>query len=152
MDRIDRQILRALQDDPGLTAVDLAHKVGLSHTPCWRRVKKLEADGVIAGRALLLDPVALGLGVDVIAEVQVGNHDQATLDAFEDQVRNLPEIVDCSSLSGRQDYLMRIMATDTAAYERFLRGVLLNLPGVAHVRSSVVLRRLKSTTKLPISG
>lgn len=150
MDRIDRQILRALQDDPGLTAVDLADRVGLSHTPCWRRVKRLETEGVITGRALLLDPLALGLSVEVVAEVQVARHDEGTLNALERAVQDCPQIVECSSLSGRQDYLMRIVAADTASYERFLKKVLLNLPGVAHVRSSVVLRRLKSTTKLPI--
>ena len=151
MDRIHRRILSALQDDPRLTAADLAEKVGLSHTPCWRRLKRLEADGVIADRPVLLNPLALGLVIDVFAEVQVAQHDEATLEALEQAVQDLPEIVECFSMSGRQDYLMRVVATDTAAYERFLKKVLLHLPGVAHVRSSVILRRLKSTTKLPIS-
>lgn len=151
LDRIDRQILVALQDQPSLSAVDLAERVGLSHTPCWRRLKRLESEGVIVGRALLLDAAALGLCVDVFAEVQVARHDEATLEALERAVLDLPEIVECYSMSGRQDYLMRIVAADTAAYERFLKKVLLHLPGVAHVNSSVILRRLKSTTKLPIA-
>ena len=151
MDRIDRRILSALQDDPGLTAVDLAERVGLSHTPCWRRMKRLEAEGVITGRALLLNPEALGLAIDVFAELQVAQHDEATLEALEKAVQDLPEIVECFSMSGRQDYLIRVVATDTASYERFLKKVLLHLPGVAHVRSNIILRRLKSTTKLPIA-
>ena len=151
MDRIDRQILSALQDDPSLTAADLAERVGLSHTPCWRRLKRMEAEGVIVGRALLLDAAALGLTVDVFAEVQVARHDEETLEALERAVKDMPEIIECFSLSGRQDYLMRIVAADMAAYERFLKRVLLHLPGVAHVTSSVTLRRLKSTTRLPIA-
>ena len=144
-------MLCALQDNPDLTAVALAEKVGLSHTPCWRRLKKLQENGVIAGRALLLNAEALGLTIDVMAEVQVAQHDETTLEALEQAVRDLPQIVECFSLSGGQDYLMRVVAADTAAYEQFLKKVLLHLPGVAHIRSSIILRRLKLTTKLPIA-
>jgi Lrp/AsnC family transcriptional regulator len=129
---------------------ELAEEVGLSQTPCWRRLKALEGEGFIARRAVLLDARKLGFAVDVFAQVKIGRHDEATLDAFEEAVRQHPEIVECFSMTGESDYVMRIVARSIEDYERFLKKVLLHLPGVAAVNSSFALKPVKVTTDLPI--
>jgi len=101
LDDIDLKILRILQTDSAISIVDLALKVGLSHTPCWRRVKALEESGAIRGRAVLLDPVVMGLGVNVLANIKLKAHDEATLEAFEQAARDRPEIVDVSPWAGK---------------------------------------------------
>ena len=110
MDSIDRKILRELQREPQLAMVELAERVGLSHTPCWRRVRKLESEGVIQGRALLLDPDKLGYPISVYAELTLKSHDEATLERFEAMVHEHPQIVECFAMSGQSDYIMRILA------------------------------------------
>lgn len=151
LDEFDRKILRALQGDPDLTMTDLAQQVGLSHTPCWRRVKRLEAEGVILGRALLLDPEKVGYPISVYAEIRIGSHDAATLEAFERKVRDVPQIVECFSMSGQSDYLMRVVAASVGDYERFLKSTILQLPGVASVNSSFALKMIKLASGLPIT-
>ncbi len=150
MDDIDRKILRALQAFPELSVADLAIKVGLSHTPCWRRLKRLESDGVIRERAVILDPAMLDLAVTVFASVKLKHHDEATLNALEKAVQNLPEIVECFSMSGESDYVLRIVVASIEHYEQFLKKVLLHMPGVASINSSFALKSVKMTTKLPI--
>lgn len=150
MDDFDRKILIELQRNPDLSAAAVAERVGLSHTPCWRRIRKLEEDGTIAGRALLLDRKALGLSADVFAEIRLKNHDEDTLTLFEQAVRARSEIINCFSMSGERDYLMHIVVADIAAYETFLKKVLLHLPGVGAVNSSFALGCVKSTTRLPL--
>ncbi len=151
MDDFDRKILIELQRNPDLSAAAVAERVGLSHTPCWRRIRKMEEDGTIAGRALLLDRKALGLSADVFAEIRLKNHDEDTLTLFEQAVRARSEIINCFSMSGERDYLMHIVVADIAAYETFLKKVLLHLPGVGAVNSSFALGCVKSTTMLPIA-
>ena len=150
MDRIDRRILATLQASPELSTGELADIVGLSNTPCWRRVKKLEADGVIAGRALLLNPKALDLTVNVFVEIRLKQHDEATLVALEAALTNQPEIVECYSVSGECDYILRVVMHSIDQYETFLKKILLHLPGVAAVNSRFALRCVKLTTALPI--
>ena len=150
MDDFDRKILIELQRNPDLSAAAVAERVGLSHTPCWRRIRKREEDGTIAGRALLLDRKALGLSADVFAEIRLKNHDEDTLTLFEQAVRARSEIINCFSMSGERDYLMHIVVADIAAYETFLKKVLLHLPGVGAVNSSFALGCVKSTTRLPL--
>lgn len=150
MDDMDWKILRTLQAEPELSINTLADKVGLSHTPCWRRLKKLEDDGVIAGRALLLDQAKVGLGVDVFANVRIGSHDEDTLEAFADAVESHPHIVECFLTGGESDYLLRIVAGSIEEYERFLKKVLVHMPGVASVNSSFAMRRIKWTSRMPI--
>lgn len=144
------KILRTMQARPDITMADLAAEVGLSQTPCWRRVKALEQSGVIAGRALLLDPQKLGVAVTVFAHVRLSEHHEETLDALEEEARYHPEIVECFSMSGEADYIMRIVARSIEDYERFLKKVLLHLPGVAGVNSSFALKNVKLTNELPI--
>jgi Lrp/AsnC family transcriptional regulator len=150
LDEFDRKILRTVQASPAITMAELADRVGLSQTPCWRRLKNMEADGLIARRAVILDARKLGLNVDVIANVKIGRHDEATLNAFEHEVCNHPEIVACFSISGDSDFVMRIVAFSIEDYERFLKRVLLHLPGVISVNSNFALKTVKITTDLPV--
>lgn len=151
MDVIDRRILATLQDYPDISTSELAEKVGLSHTPCWRRFKRLEGDGIIKGRAVLLDARLLGLSVNVFADIRLKQHDEDTLLALETAVGRQPEIVECFSVSGDSDYVMRVVTSSIEAYEIFLKKVLLHLPGVASVNSRFALGCVKMTTALPIS-
>lgn len=150
MDELDRKILSTLQAHPELATNDIATKVGLSATPCWRRLKQLKKDGYILGKAVLLDPAKLGLKVNVFAEVRLKQHDEATLEALEEKVRSHREIVECFSVSGDADYLMRILVSSIDAYEAFLKKVLLHLPGVSAVNSRFALGCVKLTTAVPI--
>ena len=149
-DGFDLKILRVIQARPSVTMAELAEEVGLSQTPCWRRLKQLEADGFIVRRAVLLDARKLGFAVDVFAQVRIGLHDEASLEAFEEKVREHPEIVECFSMSGESDYIMRILARSIEDYERFLKKVLLHLPGVHAVNSSFALKPVKITTEIPV--
>lgn len=151
MDDTDRKILRILQNEPELALQALAERVGLSHTPCWRRLKKLEGTGVILGRALLLCQESVGLPVTVFAHLKIRHHDEQTLEAFESAVAHNPAIVECFSVSGGSDFICRIVTESIASYEVFLKKVLLHLPGVLEVNSEFVLKRVKMTTKLPVS-
>lgn len=150
MDDIDTKILRILQDDSTVAIVDLAKRVGLSHTPCWRRVKALEESGAIRGRAVLLDPVILGLPITVLANIKLKAHDEDTLEAFEQAARERPEIVECFTMGGDSDYAVRIVVGSIDAYEHLLKKVLLHFPGVASVNSHFALKCVKNTTRLPI--
>lgn len=151
MDKIDIRILSILQESPDLPTSELAERVGLSNTPCWRRLKRLEADGIIRGRALILDARALGLTVNVFADIRLKQHDENTLVALEAAVSRQTEILECFSVSGDSDYLMRIITRSIEEYETFLKKVLLHLPGVASVNSRFALGCVKMTTELPIS-
>jgi Lrp/AsnC family transcriptional regulator len=150
MDDTDRRILRVFQANPELPVAEIAERAGLSHTPCWRRLKKMEADGVIAGRAVLLDAKLLGLSVSVFAALRLKQHDEETLEALEAAVCDHPQIVECFSMSGESDYTIRVVAGSIEDYERFLKKVLLHLPGVASVNSSFALKCVKMTTVLPV--
>jgi Lrp/AsnC family transcriptional regulator len=150
VDKIDYRILSILQASPDLPTSELAERVGLSNTPCWRRLKKLEADGIIRGRALLLNADALGLTVNVFADIRLKQHDEDTLLALERAVRGQPEIVECFSVSGESDYTLRIITRSIGDYESFLKKVLLHLPGVASVNSRFALGCVKMTTALPL--
>ncbi len=150
MDRTDLKILDTLQRMPGISTADLADAVGLSNVPCWRRLKRLEETGAIRERAVILDPKIMGLAVSVFAEVRLRQHDEETLEAFEQSVRDLPEIVECFSMSGQQDYILRVMVRDVEQYEALLKKALLHLPAVASINSSFALKTIKLTTRIPI--
>ena len=150
MDETDRKILRTLQNEPDLPIQALAERVGLSHTPCWRRLRKLEEEGFIAGRALLLDQDRLGLPITVFAHVKLKQHDERTLEALEHAVLQSHEIVECFSVTGGNDYVCRVVIESVSHYEVFLKKTLLHLPGVGEVNSQFALKRVKLTTKLPL--
>lgn len=150
LDDTDYRILRELQANPTASVVELAQRVGLSHTPCWRRLKRLEESGVIVERAVILDPKLLGVGVSVFAHVKLRLHDEETLEAFETAAHDRAEIVECFSMSGESDYLLRVVTHSIDDYEQLMKKVLLHLPGVATINSSFALKSVKMTTKLPI--
>ncbi len=150
LDEMDLRILRALQCKPSISISDLAGKVGLSHTPCWRRVRRMEADGIIEGRALVLNAGRLGYPISVFAEIGISSHDEETISAFEASIQEHPEIVECFSMSGESDFLLRIVAASVADYEAFLKRTLLHLPGIGSVNSRFALNAVKLTSTLPL--
>lgn len=150
MDEMDRKILRVLQRHPGLPVAELADQVGLSHTPCWRRLKRLQANGIIERQAVILSQKLLGLNATVFASIRLKQHDEETLKAFESDVQNHPEIVECFSMSGESDYQLRVVVESIEAYERFLKKTLLHLPGISAINSNFVLNKVKLTTDLPV--
>lgn len=148
MDRLDKRILAELQRRANLPLQELGDRVGLSQTPCWRRVKRLEKSGVIRGRVALLDPASLQLAVNVFVELKLGRPaDSATL---ADAVHAFPEIVECYLIAGDTDFLLRLVAADVNSYQRLLHALLERLPAVRDVRSTFTLREIKYTTALPI--
>ena len=151
MDIIDWRILRLLQEDASLTTGEIAERVGLSPSPCWRRIKQLRETGVILRSVTLLDPRAVGFGVMVMASVQLARHSKENIDAFENKVIELPEILECHAMSGERDYVLRIAAPDIDSYHLFIRERLIHLPYVAAVNSSFMLKQVKHTTALPIA-
>ncbi|MGG5818466.1 Lrp/AsnC family transcriptional regulator [Falsiroseomonas sp. HW251] len=143
MDAIDKKILRALSRQGRLTNAELAEEVGLSASPCWTRVKRLEQAGVIKGYAALLDQAALGLPDTVFIEVMMERHDEAQLKRFEDAVMGMPEVLECHLVTGEYDYVIKAAVGGTQGYERLLRDRLYRLPGIRHTRTSFALRCLK---------
>jgi Lrp/AsnC family transcriptional regulator, leucine-responsive regulatory protein len=143
VDDIDRAILRELQNDGRLSIADLAPRVGLSPSPCARRVRMLEDRGIIRGYAALLDEVALGFGVSVFVSVKLDRQVDDALKQFERAVKSFPEVVDCWLMTGNRDYLIRIAVTGLAEYEEFLTTRLNRIEGVASIESSIPLRRVK---------
>ncbi|MBB6124646.1 Lrp/AsnC family transcriptional regulator [Sphingobium subterraneum] len=150
MDETDLRILRSYQARPDLSLADLAKEVGLSQTPCWRRLRRMEDEGVIVGRANLLDPTRLGFTVNVMAHIKLKQHDEESLEIFENAVRDHPQIIECFAMGGDSDYFLRVIARSIEDYEGMLRKVLLHLPGVAAVNSTFALKLVKATTAVPI--
>jgi Lrp/AsnC family transcriptional regulator, leucine-responsive regulatory protein len=143
LDLIDRKILSALRADGRLTTGQLAERVGLSASPCWTRVKRLEDLGAIERYAAVLDHEALGLSDTVFVEITLDKHSEATLEAFGEALARIPEVVEAHLVSGDYDYLVKVAVADTSDYERFLRQRLYKIEGVRHTRSIFALRALK---------
>ena len=143
LDAMDRKILRALQDDARLTIAGLSEIVGLSSTPCWNRLKRLESGGFIEGYVAVLDQRKLGYPDTVLIEITLDRHDDTVLEVFERQLADLPEVIEAYLTTGEYDYLIKVAVEGTAGYERFLRERLYRLPGIRHSRSSFALRCLK---------
>ena len=150
LDTYALRILEELQRDARQTMQQLSEAVGLSTTPCWKRVKDMEAAGVIRGYAALVDRARVGLKLMVVAEVNLSPHSDAIVEQFERAVSALPQIVRCLSTTGQADYLLTVMTRDIESYDRFLQERIFRLPGVAHVRSSIVLREVKADSRLPL--
>lgn len=149
-DSIDRRILQELQDNARISNTELARAVGLSPSPCLRRMRRLEESGVIRGHATLLDPVRLGLGVSVFVHVSLEKQVEEALETFEAAVTARPEIVECYLMTGDADYLLRVVVPDLSAYERLIIEHLTRIPGVANIRSSFSLKQVKYRTQLPL--
>jgi DNA-binding Lrp family transcriptional regulator len=152
LDRIDRLILRNLQEDGRMTNVELARRASISAPPCLRRVRTLEETGVIAGYHADIDPVSLGFGVMVFAQVGLSSQAEHDLEAFEQLIATWPEVRECYMLRGETDFLLKIVAEDGEAYNRFLTSHLTRAPNVARVKSSDVIRRSKYQPGAPIPG
>ena len=151
LDVIDRRILENLQDDARMRNVDLAGKVGLSPSPCLRRVGNLEQTGVIRGYATLLDAEAVGLPVSIFVSVTLEKQIERALKVFEKHIRSRPEVMECYLMTGDADYLLRVVTSDLAAYEKFLLEHLTRIPGVASIKSSFALKQVAYRTALPIA-
>lgn len=152
LDTFDIKILKALQSDAEYSMNDLGELVGLSHTPCWRRIKRLESEGFIQRKVTLLDSKKLNLGVSVHAYIIIQSHNEESLLAFESAVQKIPEIVECYSTTGDKDYLLRIVAESVEHYEELLKKQLVHLPNVASVNSTFALKQVKYTTELPLKA
>lgn len=147
---IDRRILRLLQHNADLSAAEIADKVELSQSPCWRRIHRLQEDGVIERKVALLDRHKLGLGMVVFVNIKLSAHGRRNLEEFEAGVVGHAEVLECYSMAGESDYLLKVVAHDIAAYERFLRDHLLQSPHVQEAHSHITMSEVKRTTELPL--
>lgn len=150
LDVRDRAILRVMQEEGRLTNADLADRVGLSPSACLRRLKLLEESGLVAGYAMILDQKACGLPGTAFVSITLDQQGRQALDAFEAAVRSVPEILECHLLAGASDYLVRVVYRDAADLERIHTEILTRLPGVVRVNSTLTLREVKKTTRLPV--
>jgi Lrp/AsnC family transcriptional regulator len=150
IDPIDRKILALLQQDATLSHAELADRVGASAASCWRRIKALEAAGYLTGTVRLVDAGKIGLDVNVLCNVRMRSHAKDARDAFEAFVRGRPEVIECFSMSGDWDYLLRVVVTDVGAYNEFLMRTLLGHASVAGASSHFALQLTKYTTALPV--
>jgi Lrp/AsnC family transcriptional regulator len=152
LDEFDKKILDRLQRDSTVAVAELAEQVGLSQSTCWRRINLLEQAGIIRSRVALLDAKALGLEVTVFANIKLSAHGRRSLSEFEEAISQYPDVVECYTMSGEMDFLLRIVARDIEAYERFLRETLLQMPSVQEVHSHIALSQVKHTTMLPLTA
>lgn len=150
LDNYDRSILRFLQADGKISNQDLAEKVNLSSSPCWRRVKKLEEAGVIDGYVAMLNPKSLGLKAMAYVHIALLDHRQETIETLDNFVATQEQIVECSSITGSNDYLLKIIETDTESLEKFIMQSLLRLGIVRSSTTNLILRQQKHTTALPL--
>ncbi|EFH13489.1 Lrp/AsnC family transcriptional regulator [Pseudoroseomonas cervicalis] len=151
MDEIDRRILALLQQDATLSVAQLADRVGLSTTPCWKRVQKLEAGGVITGRVALVSPEAVGLGLSVFVAIEAGDHSQAWMERFAQAVAAMPEVMEAYRMAGEVDYMLRVAVTDMAAYDRFYKRLIAAVQP-RNVTSRFAMERMKHSTALPLNS
>ena len=149
MDAIDRKILSALQDDSSLSVAEIGSRVGLSSTPCWKRIQRLEAEGIIRKRVALVDQDKIGLGITVFVSVETGDHSQDWLARFADTVGAMPEVMEFYRMAGDVDYMLRVVVPDIAGYDAFYKRLIATVP-LKNVTSRFAMERIKSTTALPI--
>jgi Lrp/AsnC family transcriptional regulator len=149
MDRLDTEILRLLQVDATQSVADIADKIGLSTTPCWRRIQSLEKKGVIDKRVALLDADKMGLGLTVFVQVKSAKHDAAWLKKFSDHVANIEQIVEFYRMSGEYDYMLKVVVADMQSFDVFYKKLLKGID-LSDVTSSFAMEKIKYTTALPI--
>lgn len=149
MDAIDRKILAVVQDDVSLSVAEIGQRVGLSSTPCWKRLQRLEADGVITKRVALIDPDKIGLGITVFVSVETGDHSQEWLGRFAEVVNAMPEVMEFYRMAGDVDYVLRVVVPDMQSYDTFYKKLIATVP-LKNVTSRFAMERIKSTTALPI--
>jgi Lrp/AsnC family transcriptional regulator len=151
LDAIDYRILSALQEDSARGTAEIAEEAGLSQAPCWRRIQKLKEGGYIRREVCLLDRRKLGLNAQIFAQIKLSAHGRANLSAFENAIEQFPEVLECYVMMGTIDFMLRIVARDIEAYERFFFDKLSQVPGVQEINSMVALSEIKSTTALPLA-
>jgi len=152
MDSIDRRIVRVLQTDGRIKLADLADRVGLSPTPCARRLDRLQDNGVITGYAAQVDAGKLGLPVTIFVSVELAAQDRSAIDAFERAIARCDEVMECYLMTGSRDILLRVVAADLAAFDAFLENRLMQIPGIRNLRSNFALRTMVKRDALPVSG
>ena len=146
----DVKILSLLQQDASLTAAEIGERINLSTSPCWRRISRLEKAGLIEKKVALLNAEKLGMDLVVFSRISLSKNDELSLEAFEDQVRQFPEIVECHTVTGSADYFLKIITRDIKHYEVFMRRQLLQVPLVSNINSNVAVTQIKYTTSLPL--
>jgi Lrp/AsnC family transcriptional regulator len=150
MDAIDRKILAVLQDDASLSVAEIGSRVGLSSTPCWKRIQRLEADGVIQKRVALVDQDKIGLKITVFVSIETGDHSQAWLSSFAEMVGAMPEVMEFYRMAGDVDYMLRVVVPDIQGYDAFYKRLIAAVP-LKNVTSRFAMEKIKSTTVLPIA-
>jgi Lrp/AsnC family transcriptional regulator len=150
MDAIDRKILAVLQKDASLSVAEIGNRVGLSSTPCWKRIQRLEADGVIQRRVAVVDQDKLGLGVTVFVSIETGDHSEDWLRRFAETVSALPEVMEFYRMAGDVDYMLRVVVPDIPGYDAFYKRLIATVP-LKNVTSRFAMEKIKSTTELPIA-
>ena len=150
IDRVDAEILDMLQENGRQSNAKVAERLSMSETPCWRRLKRLEQDGVIAGYQAVLDRRTLGLGVMAFVQLGCAEHTEAATEEFQKIIQSSPNVLSCHNTTGEADFLLQVVAKDLDDYSRFVESVLRRLPGVSSIRSNISLRELKSSNRLPI--
>lgn len=150
LDDFDRRILRIVQQQPEISLRDLGEATGLSHSPCWRRLQRLQAEGVISPRRHVIDPEAVGFDILVLCFVKLSRHHRDSLDAFEAAVVHLPEVLQCHSLSGEYDYVLQVIARGVKDYEATIKNAIVELPNVQSINTSFTLKRVKNSLNIPL--
>lgn len=150
MDKTDRKILDLLQSDCTLSVSEIAEQVNLSTTPCWKRIKRLEDEGIIKARVALLDGTKIQLGISVFVHIKTLHHDSAWLEKFAERVMYFDEVVECYRMSGEWDYLLRVVVKDIETFDVFYKKLINDIDGLSNVTSSFSMEEIKYTTKLPI--
>lgn len=151
VDGIDAKILHLIQKNAALSVADIADKVGLSSSPCWRRIKRMEEAGIIQNRVTILDREKLGLDFEVFVAVKLSLPNRENMEKFETAVNKMPEVVQCAVVTGAVDFMLRVVTRDMHAYDDFLREVLLGIDLISDVQSRIVLRQSKDTNALPLN-
>ena len=150
LDAIDRKILTVLQEDASLSVAEIGDRVGLSSTPCWKRIQKLEADGVIERRVAVVDQDKVGLGVTVFVSIETGDHSEEWLKKFADLVGAMPQVMEFYRMAGDVDYMLRVVVPDIHGYDRFYKQLIAAIP-LKNVTSRFAMEKIKSTTALPLA-
>ncbi|OUS37693.1 AsnC family transcriptional regulator ['Osedax' symbiont bacterium Rs2_46_30_T18] len=150
LDKTDRKILAQLQKNNNLSAAEIAERVGLSQSPCWRRINRLQEEGYISGGVATLNRKKLGLKVVVFVQVKLSMHGWNMLNEFEEAIVSFPEVLECWTISGGMDFTLRVVTKDIDSYEHFLRRKLLQLPHIKEAQSNFTMTEVKNTTELPL--
>lgn len=149
LDAIDRKILTVLQQDASLSVAEIGDRVGLSSTPCWKRIQRLEADGIITRRVALVDQDKIGLGLSVFVSIESGDHSEAWLKTFAQAVASMPEVIEFYRMAGDVDYMLRVVVADMRAYDLFYKKLISTVP-LKNVTSRFAMEKIKSVTALPV--